>query len=109
MRVQKTLLNTGTHPILQAVDVLAYARIRLNSVCQQALNGDCHFPLPEHVFLRSKTMSPSSLASAPSKRVLSLKDPSSKNSKSSPDPFSGILLTDTSSQFRKWSRNFVER
>ncbi|KAG6375787.1 hypothetical protein JVT61DRAFT_2637 [Boletus reticuloceps] len=43
-------------------------------------------------------MPPSSFASTPSKRVLSLQDPSSKISKSSPDAFSCILLTDTSLQ-----------
>lgn len=44
---------------------------------------------------------------APSRRVLSLKDPSSKMSKSTPDAQSRILLTDTAAQIRSKIRGAV--
>jgi len=44
---------------------------------------------------------------APTKRVLSLKDPSSKMSKSSPDISSRIMLTDNSSQIDRKIRGAV--
>ncbi|KAG9318064.1 hypothetical protein JVU11DRAFT_128 [Chiua virens] len=52
------------------------------------------FPLPEYI-------------ETPSKRVLSLKDPSSKMSKSSPDAASRILLTDTAVQIKAKIRGAV--
>lgn len=44
---------------------------------------------------------------APSRRILSLKDPSSKMSKSSPDLSSRILLTDTAAQIKSKIRRAV--
>jgi tryptophanyl-tRNA synthetase len=44
---------------------------------------------------------------APSRRILSLKDPSSKMSKSSPDLSSRILLTDTAAQIKSKIRGAV--
>lgn len=48
-----------------------------------------------------------SLFSAPSRRILSLKDPTSKMSKSSPDIQSRILLTDTATRIRAKIRGAV--
>ena len=49
--------------------------------------GNKLFPLPRHLI-------------TPTKRVLSLRDPSQKMSKSHPDPSSRILLTDTDSEIQ---------
>ncbi|TFK45526.1 tryptophanyl-tRNA synthetase [Heliocybe sulcata] len=102
--VDDSLLNTGlfTYPVLQAADILLYKathvpvgedqqqHIELSRDLADSLNRQlgAHnkefrrtFPLPEAVY-------------TPSKRILSLRDPSSKMSKSSPFEQSRILLTD---------------
>lgn len=69
------------------------------------------FPLPEYVasksFARAATFDFSDIAVATTRRVLSLKDPTSKMSKSSPDVSSRILLTDTEKEIRKKIRGAV--
>ncbi|KAI0713690.1 tryptophanyl-tRNA synthetase [Earliella scabrosa] len=104
--VDESLLNAGlyTYPVLQAADVLAYRATEVPvgedqqqhiELCRDLAEGFNRtfkgkkpmFPLPRHVVTSSC-------------RVLSLKDPSSKMSKSSPDLNSRILLTDTPSQVR---------
>ncbi|KAF8130356.1 hypothetical protein EV363DRAFT_1263255 [Boletus edulis] len=113
--IDDSLLNAGlfSYPVLQAADVLAYRathvpvgedqrqHIELTRDLADIFNRTFSrhnqpplFPLPEYV-------------EAPSKRVLSLKDPSSKMSKSSPDAASRILLTDTSSQIKAKIRGAV--
>jgi tryptophanyl-tRNA synthetase len=52
------------------------------------------FPLPQHII-------------TPTKRILSLRDPSQKMSKSHPDPNSRILLTDTDAQIQSKIRKAV--
>ncbi|KAH0830163.1 hypothetical protein J3R83DRAFT_1512 [Lanmaoa asiatica] len=113
--IDESLLNAGlfTYPVLQAADVLIYRATHvpvgedqrqhieltrdLADIFNRTFNRDDQaplFPLPEYV-------------ETPSKRVLSLKDPSSKMSKSSPDTASRILLTDTSSRIKAKIRGAV--
>ncbi|OSD02128.1 tryptophanyl-tRNA synthetase [Trametes coccinea BRFM310] len=111
--VDESLLNAGlfTYPVLQAADILAYRathvpvgedqqqHIELCRDLAEIFNRTFKakrplFPLPQHVITTSC-------------RVLSLKDPSSKMSKSSPDLNSRILLTDTPAQVRSKIRGAV--
>ncbi|KAI0927837.1 hypothetical protein AcW1_005255 [Taiwanofungus camphoratus] len=102
--VDESLLNAGlfTYPVLQAADILAYkaTHVPVGEDQQQHLElardladifnrtfNSTLFPLPQHVV-------------TPSRRILSLKDPSSKMSKSSPDYQSRILLTDSASEIK---------
>ncbi|KAF9528207.1 tryptophanyl-tRNA synthetase [Crepidotus variabilis] len=99
--INEGMLNAGlfTYPVLQAADILAYRATHvpvgedqtqhlelsrdLAKSFNKTFNGKKRFfPVPEQMI-------------TPFKRVLSLKDPTSKMSKSSPDPTSRILLTDT--------------
>ncbi|CDO71913.1 hypothetical protein BN946_scf184940.g60 [Trametes cinnabarina] len=111
--VDESLLNAGlfTYPVLQAADILAYRathvpvgedqqqHIELCRDLAEIFNRTFKakrplFPLPQHVVTTSC-------------RVLSLKDPSSKMSKSSPDLNSRILLTDTPAQVHSKIRGAV--
>ncbi|KAI0345014.1 tryptophanyl-tRNA synthetase [Trametopsis cervina] len=101
--VDESMLNAGlfTYPVLQSADILLYkaTHVPVGEDQKQHLElardiGDTFnrtfgnlFPLPEYV-------------ATPTRRVLSLKDPSSKMSKSSPDLSSRILLTDTDAQIQ---------
>ncbi|KAJ3715690.1 hypothetical protein C8R42DRAFT_679974 [Lentinula raphanica] len=106
-------LNLGlfAYPVLQAADILAYKathvpvgddqtqHLELSRVIADQFNRNFKadkplFPLPTQLI-------------TPSKRILSLRDPSSKMSKSSPDTSSRILLTDTSSQIAQKIRSAV--
>ncbi|KAH9915239.1 tryptophanyl-tRNA synthetase [Epithele typhae] len=115
--VDESLLNVGlfTYPVLQAADILAYKTthvpvgedqqqhielcrdlaVTFNKTFKGGKDDPPVFPLPRHVI-------PST-----SCRVLSLKDPSSKMSKSSPDVNSRILLTDSAEQINKKIRRAV--
>lgn len=111
--VNESLLNSGlfTYPVLQAADVLVYRathvpvgedqqqHIELTRDVAEIFNRTFQgqnplFPLPIYV-------------NAPSKRILSLRDPTSKMSKSSPDAASRILLTDTASEIKSKIRAAV--
>ncbi|KAH9857480.1 tryptophanyl-tRNA synthetase [Lenzites betulinus] len=111
--VDESLLNAGlfTYPVLQAADILAYRATHVPvgedqkqhiELCRDLADSFNRtfkgklplFPFPEHVI----TMSP---------RILSLKDPSSKMSKSAPDLNSRILLTDSPAQVRSKIRGAV--
>ncbi|ETW85145.1 hypothetical protein HETIRDRAFT_101099 [Heterobasidion irregulare TC 32-1] len=104
--VDDSLLNAGllTYPVLQAADILAYkaTHVPVGDDQQQHLElcrdiADSFnraykkpsplFPLPRHMY-------------TPTRRVLSLKDPSSKMSKSAADANSRIILTDTAAQIK---------
>ena len=69
------------------------------------------FPLPEYVaseiHLIISVSTPPDIRLAPTRRVLSLKDPTSKMSKSAPDVSSRILLTDTEKEIRTKIRGAV--
>ncbi|KII89425.1 hypothetical protein PLICRDRAFT_41079 [Plicaturopsis crispa FD-325 SS-3] len=111
--VNESLLNVGlfTYPVLQAADILAYraTHVPVGEDQQQHLElsrdlADIFnrtykssrplFPLPQPVI-------------TPSRRILSLRDPTSKMSKSAPDANSRILLTDTPAQIKSKVRSAV--
>lgn len=108
--VDESMLNTGlfTYPVLQAADILLYKathvpvgedqkqHIELARDIADTFNRQFRkiFTLPEYVATTTR-------------RVLSLKDPTSKMSKSSPDVSSRILLTDTEKEIRKKIRGAV--
>ncbi|OAX36009.1 tryptophanyl-tRNA synthetase [Rhizopogon vinicolor AM-OR11-026] len=111
--VDESMLNAGlfTYPVLQAADVLLYKATHvpvgedqqqhieltrdLADIFNRTFKGTSPvFPLPIYV-------------NTPSKRILSLKDPTSKMSKSSPDLQSRILLTDTALQIQSKIRAAV--
>ncbi|KAI0345031.1 tryptophanyl-tRNA synthetase [Trametopsis cervina] len=101
--VDESMLNAGlfTYPVLQSADILLYKATHVPAGEDQKQHlelardiGDTFnrtfgtlFPLPEYV-------------ATPTRRLLPLKDPSSKMSKSSPDQSSRILLTDTDAQIQ---------
>ncbi|CAE6457063.1 tryptophanyl-tRNA synthetase [Rhizoctonia solani] len=96
--VDESHLNLGlfAYPVLQAADILLYraTHVPVGEDQQQHLelsrdladlfnrtHKERVFPLPQHII-------------TPAKRILSLRDPSQKMSKSAPHPASRILLTD---------------
>ncbi|KAF9074607.1 tryptophanyl-tRNA synthetase [Rhodocollybia butyracea] len=112
--MDETGLNVGlfAYPVLQAADILLYNRathvpvgddqtqhLELSRVIADQFNRNFKakrqlFPLPTQL-------------STSSKRILSLRDPTSKMSKSAPDASSRILLTDSSSQIASKIRSAV--
>ncbi|KAJ3983552.1 hypothetical protein F5890DRAFT_1522354 [Lentinula detonsa] len=111
--VDEAGLNVGlfAYPVLQAADILAYKathvpvgddqtqHLELCRVIADQFNRNFKaeqplFPLPTQL-------------NTPSKRILSLRDPTSKMSKSSPDSSSRILLTDSPSQISQKIRSAV--
>ncbi|KAF7298378.1 Tryptophanyl-tRNA synthetase [Mycena kentingensis (nom. inval.)] len=108
--VDESLLNAGllTYPVLQAADILLYRathvpvgedqrqHLELSRDIADAFNRQFKntFPLPTSLI-------------TPAKRILSLKDPSSKMSKSAPDAASRILLTDLPAQIESKIRGAV--
>ncbi|KZT18830.1 tryptophanyl-tRNA synthetase [Neolentinus lepideus HHB14362 ss-1] len=115
--VDDSLLNTGlfTYPVLQAADILLYKATHvpvgedqqqhielcrdLAEIFNRQLEADnktfrATFPLPAPVY-------------TPSKRILSLRDPTSKMSKSSPIEQSRILLTDSPEEIKAKIRRAV--
>ncbi|KAI9508816.1 hypothetical protein F5148DRAFT_837354 [Russula earlei] len=111
--VDDSLLNAGlfTYPILQAADILAYraTHVPVGEDQQQHLEltrdlaetFNRTYPNPTPLFQLPE------LILTPSKRVLSLRDPSSKMSKSAIDPNSRILLTDSYETIVKRIRSAV--
>ncbi|KAG5650936.1 hypothetical protein H0H81_010491 [Sphagnurus paluster] len=109
--VDESLLNAGlfTYPVLQAADILAYRATHVPvgedqtqhlELCRDLADifnrtsGRPIFPLPSQL-------------NTISRRILSLRDPTSKMSKSSPDLQSRILLTDTAAQIKSKIRSAV--
>ncbi|CDR88473.1 probable MSW1-tryptophanyl-tRNA synthetase, mitochondrial [Sporisorium scitamineum] len=93
-------LGLFAYPVLQAADILLYKATHVpvgeDQIQHLELSRDLadvynrrfskrFFPLPQHII-------------TPTKRVLSLRDPASKMSKSAPDLNSRILITDTPTQ-----------
>ncbi|TKY84834.1 hypothetical protein EX895_005914 [Sporisorium graminicola] len=93
-------LGLFAYPVLQAADILLYKATHVpvgeDQIQHLELSRDLadvynrrfskrFFPLPQHII-------------TPTKRVLSLRDPASKMSKSAPDVNSRILITDTPTQ-----------
>ncbi|SNX84977.1 probable MSW1 - tryptophanyl-tRNA synthetase, mitochondrial [Melanopsichium pennsylvanicum] len=96
-------LGLFAYPVLQAADILLYKATHvpvgedqiqhlelsrdLADVYNRRFKKKGFFPLPQHIITRTK-------------RVLSLRDPLSKMSKSAPDINSRILITDTPEQVK---------
>ncbi|EPQ26920.1 uncharacterized protein PFL1_05555 [Pseudozyma flocculosa PF-1] len=109
--IDETQLALGlfAYPVLQAADILLYRSTHVpvgeDQVQHLELSRDVadlfnrtyrkrFFPLPQHII-------------TPTKRILSLRDPTSKMSKSAPDVNSRILLTDTPAQISSKIRKAV--
>ncbi|KAF7972249.1 hypothetical protein HWV62_18558 [Athelia sp. TMB] len=97
--VDESLLNVGlfTYPILQAADILAYKATHVPVGDDQRQHLELAKDLAD-TFNRTykhRVFPLPRMEATSSHRVLSLKDPSSKMSKSAPDTASRILLTDT--------------
>ncbi|KAG9102854.1 Tryptophan--tRNA ligase, mitochondrial [Ceratobasidium sp. 370] len=109
--VDESHLNLGlfAYPVLQAADILLYraTHVPVGEDQQQHLelsrdladlfnrtHNDTVFPLPQHII-------------TPAKRILSLRDPAQKMSKSAPHPSSRILLTDPAEVIEKKVRSAV--
>ncbi|KAN0109813.1 hypothetical protein V8E52_008919 [Russula decolorans] len=113
--VDDSLLNAGlfTYPVLQAADILAYrtTHVPVGEDQQQHLeltrdlaeSFNRTYPSPTPLFRLPELM----LITAPSKRILSLRDVTAKMSKSAPDPNSRILLTDSYETIAKRIRGAV--
>ncbi|KAN0141243.1 hypothetical protein V8E53_000999 [Lactarius tabidus] len=111
--VDDSLLNAGlfTYPILQAADILAYGatHVPVGDDQQQHLELTrdlCEifnraYPKPAPLFRLPE------IILTPSKRILSLRDPTAKMSKSAVDPNSRILLTDSHNTIAKRIRGAV--
>ncbi|KAF8162734.1 hypothetical protein B0H34DRAFT_794517 [Crassisporium funariophilum] len=111
--VDESMLNAGlfTYPILQAADILIYRATHVPVGEDQTQHLELTRDIADsfnRTFDPKKRFFPlPSQLNTPSQRVLSLKDPSSKMSKSSPDISSRILLTDTYSQVKAKIRGAV--
>ncbi|KAJ3500830.1 hypothetical protein NLJ89_g9617 [Agrocybe chaxingu] len=111
--VDESMLNAGlfTYPVLQAADILAYRATHVPVGEDQTQHLELSRDLADsfnRTFSRRKRFFPiPSQLITPTKRVLSLKDPSSKMSKSAPDPASRIELTDTAAQISRKIRAAV--
>ncbi|KAI6145100.1 hypothetical protein BKA82DRAFT_4170068 [Pisolithus tinctorius] len=111
--VDESLLNSGlfTYPVLQAADILVYRATHVPVGEDQQQHIELTRDLAEtfnRTFKGEKPLFPLPIyLNAPSKRILSLRDPTSKMSKSSPDTASRILLTDTTSQIKSKIRAAV--
>ncbi|CAE6434722.1 unnamed protein product [Rhizoctonia solani] len=109
--VDESHLNLGlfAYPVLQAADVLLYRQAthhqREDQQQHLELSRDLAdlfnrthkervFPLPQHII-------------TPAKRILSLRDPTQKMSKSAPHPASRILLTDPPETIEKKIKSAV--
>ncbi|KAK7035943.1 mitochondrial tryptophan--tRNA ligase [Favolaschia claudopus] len=102
--VDESMLNAGllTYPVLQAADILLYRATHVPVGEDQRQHLELSRDIADsfnRTFRASSRMFPLPTALiTPSKRILSLKDPASKMSKSASDPASRILLTDTANQ-----------
>ncbi|KAF7359099.1 Tryptophan--tRNA ligase, mitochondrial [Mycena sanguinolenta] len=102
--VDESMLNAGllTYPVLQAADILLYRATHVPVGEDQRQHLELSRDIADtfnRTFKGSSRMFPLPTALiTPSKRILSLKDPSAKMSKSAADPASRILLTDSAAQ-----------
>ncbi|KAJ7611760.1 tryptophanyl-tRNA synthetase [Roridomyces roridus] len=111
--VDESLLNAGllTYPVLQAADILVYRATEVPVGEDQRQHLELCRDLAEsfnNTYKGRQPMFPipTSLIT-PAKRILSLKDPSSKMSKSAANPDSRILLTDTPDEISRKVRAAV--
>lgn len=112
--IDESMLNAGllTYPVLQAADILAYRATHVpvgeDQVQHLELSREIANTFNRTFVPGRKRFFPLPTADiTPSKRVLSLRDPTSKMSKSSPDLQSRILLTDVPDQITSKLRSAV--
>ncbi|KAL4074545.1 hypothetical protein V8B97DRAFT_1868581 [Scleroderma yunnanense] len=111
--IDESLLNSGllTYPVLQAADILVYRTTHVPVGEDQSQHLELTRDLAEifnRTFKGKTPLFPLPISiDAPSKRILSLRDPTSKMSKSSPDTASRILFTDTASQIKSKVKSAV--
>ncbi|KAJ7290145.1 hypothetical protein C8J57DRAFT_1275254 [Mycena rebaudengoi] len=111
--VDESLLNAGllTYPVLQAADILLYQATHVPVGEDQRQHLELSRDIADsfnRTFKGNSSMFPLPTALiTPSKRILSLKDPNSKMSKSAADPNSRILLTDSAAQIKSKVRAAV--
>ncbi|KAI3607944.1 tryptophanyl-trna synthetase [Moniliophthora roreri] len=111
--VDETSLNVGlfTYPVLQAADILVYRATHVPVGEDQTQHLELSRDLADQfnrTFKGCNHMFPlPSQLNTPSKRILSLRDPTSKMSKSHPDVSSRILLTDTDAEIAAKIRSAV--
>ncbi|KAI0034973.1 hypothetical protein K488DRAFT_76877 [Vararia minispora EC-137] len=102
--IDDSVLNTGllTYPVLQAADILAYksTHVPVGDDQQQhiELARDIADAFNRAYSKKRRFFSLPDLMTTPSKRILSLTDPSAKMSKSAFDPKSRIELTHTAAE-----------
>lgn len=96
-------LGLFAYPVLQAADILLYRATHVpvgeDQVQHLELSRDIADLFNRN--FKSKLFTLPQQVLTPTKRVLSLRDPEQKMSKSSPDPFSRILLTDSDTDIEK--------
>lgn len=103
----KSALKLGlfSYPVLQAADILVHraTHVPVGEDQRQHLEfaRECATNFNHSFGNGSKLLVPPETILSPAKRVMSLQSPSSKMSKSDPNPASRILLTDSPSQIRK--------
>ncbi|KAJ7599296.1 tryptophanyl-tRNA synthetase [Mycena floridula] len=104
-------LNVGlfTYPILQAADILLYKSTDVPVGHDQTQHIELCNDLADQFnrTFKFKVFPLPSILITPSKRILSLRDPTSKMSKSAPLVSSRILLTDNASEIRSKIRSAV--
>ncbi|KAK7049240.1 Tryptophan--tRNA ligase, mitochondrial [Paramarasmius palmivorus] len=113
--VDETSLNAGlfTYPVLQAADILVYRATHVPVGEDQTQHLELCRDLADQFNRTFKVEGQGPLfplpvqLSTPSKRILSLRDPTSKMSKSHPDVSSRILLTDTDAEIASKIRSAV--
>ncbi|KAJ7348861.1 hypothetical protein DFH08DRAFT_130553 [Mycena albidolilacea] len=111
--IDESMLNAGllTYPVLQAADILLYRATHVPVGEDQRQHLELSRDIADtfnRTFKGPSRMFPLPTALiTPSKRILSLKDPSSKMSKSASDPASRILLTDSAAQIAAKVRSAV--
>ncbi|KAI0081400.1 tryptophanyl-tRNA synthetase [Panus rudis PR-1116 ss-1] len=111
--VDESLLNAGllTYPVLQAADILLYRATHVPVGEDQRQHIELSRDIADafnYRFCKKKSLfiKPECLTS-PTPRVLSLRDSTSKMSKSAPDTKSRILLTDTDKEILQKIRSAV--
>ncbi|KAG7098355.1 hypothetical protein E1B28_000314 [Marasmius oreades] len=111
--VDETGLNVGlfTYPVLQAADILVYRATHVPVGEDQSQHLELSRDLADQfnrTFKGPNRMFPlPTQFNTSSKRILSLRDSASKMSKSSPDPSSRILLTDSPNEIASKIRTAV--
>ena len=109
-------LGLFSYPVLQAADILLYQTTHVPVGEDQAQHLEFARELANsmnHTYSRGAVPSPNSWKGfplpqtilSPAKRVMSLRDPTKKMSKSDPDPQSRILITDSREQIEKKIRH----